>query len=208
MVQMGVVTIVGYAGSDPMEFGKTKGAACSFRLGCTRGYYDANHIWHSFPTTWITVKAFRRLAENVRRSIRKGDPVLVTGQLNTELWKVEDGSERSRIVVEASSIGHDLNGGSTLFQKPAKPQAADGEPSTDDGRFSIRTTGIEQFDSRDGIRATVNIAPESANYSGEYSDSQQSQLSVPGAGQITEVDMKRVGDSADDEESEFADPQF
>ena len=83
MVQLGVVTIVGYVGSEPAIFDKAKGAICSFRLGCTRGYYDAAHVWRSFPTTWITVKTFRRLAEHVHRSVRKGDPVIVTGQLNT-----------------------------------------------------------------------------------------------------------------------------
>ena len=80
MVQLGVVTIVGYVGSEPAIFDKAKGAICSFRLGCTRGYYDAAHVWRSFPTTWITVKTFRRLAEHVHRSVRKGDPVIVSGQ--------------------------------------------------------------------------------------------------------------------------------
>ncbi len=106
MVQLGVVTIVGYVGSEPAIFDKAKGAICSFRLGCTRGYYDAAHVWRSFPTTWITVKTFRRLAEHVHRSVRKGDPVIVTGQLNTEVWTQED-AERSRLVIEASSVGHD-----------------------------------------------------------------------------------------------------
>ena len=119
MVQLGVVTIVGYVGSEPAIFDKAKGAICSFRLGCTRGYYDAAHVWRSFPTTWITVKTFRRLAEHVHRSVRKGDPVIVTGQLNTEVWTQED-AERSRLVIEASSVGHDLNCGNAMFYKDDK----------------------------------------------------------------------------------------
>ena len=119
MVQLGVVTIVGYVGNEPAIFDKAKGAICSFRLGCTRGYYDAAHVWRSFPTTWITVKTFRRLAEHVHRSVRKGDPVIVTGQLNTEVWTQED-AERSRLVIEASSVGHDLNCGNAMFYKDDK----------------------------------------------------------------------------------------
>lgn len=133
MVQLGVVTIVGYVGSEPAIFDKAKGAICSFRLGCTRGYYDAAHVWRSFPTTWITVKTFRRLAEHVHRSVRKGDPVIVTGQLNTEVWTQED-AERSRLVIEASSVGHDLNCGNAMFYKDDKTARGVQRDAGSDGR--------------------------------------------------------------------------
>ncbi len=120
MAQLGTVTITGYAGGDPVEFGKSGGpAACSFRLGCTRGYYNADHVWQNLPTTWITVKTFRRLATNVCQSIRKGDAVIVTGHLATEEW-TSQGEDRSRLVVEATSVGHDLNGGVTFLRRIQK----------------------------------------------------------------------------------------
>lgn len=121
MAQQGMVTITGYAGNNPVEFGRQGGpAACTFRLGCTRGYYDANRVWHNHPTTWITVKAFRRLAEHVGLSIRKGDAVIVVGLLNTETW-TQQGEERSRIVIDATSVGPDLNGGVATLRKLQKP---------------------------------------------------------------------------------------
>lgn len=122
MVQQGLVTITGYAGNNPVEFGREGGpTACTFRLGCTRGYYDANRVWRSHPTTWISVKAFRRLADNVLNSIRKGDPVIVVGQLGTETW-TQNGEERSRIVIDATSVGHDLNGGVANLRKMQKEE--------------------------------------------------------------------------------------
>lgn len=121
MAQQGMVTITGYAGNNPVEFGRQGGpAACTFRLGCTRGYYDASRVWHNHPTTWITVKAFRRLAEHVGLSIRKGDAVIVVGLLNTETW-TQQGEERSRIVIDATSVGPDLNGGVATLRKLQKP---------------------------------------------------------------------------------------
>lgn len=144
MVQLGVVTIVGYVGSEPTIFDKAKGAICSFRLGCTRGYYDAAHVWQSFPTTWVTVKTFRRLAEHVHRSVRKGDPVIVTGQLNTEIW-VQDNAERSRMVVEASSVGHDLNCGNAMFYKEDKSSRSVQHNGDSGERPSESVGGVDLF---------------------------------------------------------------
>ncbi|MSS12187.1 single-stranded DNA-binding protein [Bifidobacterium tsurumiense] len=116
MTQQGTVTITGYVGNEPVSFGRDD-VACSFRIGSTRSYYQASsNQWHEHPTTWITVKAFRNLATNTRMSIHKGDPVIVTGVLNTEEW-VQDGNKRSRMVVEASSIGHDLSMGYSQFTR-------------------------------------------------------------------------------------------
>ena len=118
MSQQANITINGFVGADPVSFGQAQGMqACSLRLGCTRRYYHSTRKeWVDQPTTWITVKAFRALATNVRLSIHKGDPIVVTGLLNTENWQ-QDGVNRSRIVIEASTIGHDLSLGVSTFQR-------------------------------------------------------------------------------------------
>lgn len=145
MAQLGTVTVTGYAGSNPTEFGKDGGPpACSFRLGCTRGYYDADHVWHTLPTTWLTIKVFRRLAANVCQSIRKGDPVFVTGRLATEEW-TQQGENRSRLVVEAASVGHDLNGGVTVLrrlQKPSEPQQSAQTHTVGSGEAAANGDGV------------------------------------------------------------------
>lgn len=126
MAQQGTITISGFVAADPVSFGRNQGlSACSFRMGCTRRYFDnASNTWKEHPTTWITVKAFRSLASNVRFSIHKGDPVLVTGVLNTEVWQ-SDGADRSRMVIEAAGIGHDLGFGVSSFQRFKKlPEAS------------------------------------------------------------------------------------
>lgn len=114
--QQTTVTITGFVGSEPTRFGR-EDAACSFRIGSTRSYYQAaSKQWVDQPTTWISVKAFRALATNVCLSVHKGDPVMVTGVLGTEEW-VQDGNRRSRLVVEASSVGHDLSLGRSQFTR-------------------------------------------------------------------------------------------
>lgn len=81
------------------------------------GYYDAKtKAWREFPTTWMTVKAFKTLANNVLQSLHKGDPVLVTGSLSTEEW-TKEGQKRSALVLEADGIGHDMAMGVSTFQR-------------------------------------------------------------------------------------------
>lgn len=124
MAQQSTVTITGFVGANPVSFGREGGSpACSFRLGSTRSYYHAgSREWRESPTTWITVKAFRTLASNVITSIRKGDAVLVSGVLNTESWS-QDGIARTKMVIEANSIGHDLNRGVSSFAKMRAQQS-------------------------------------------------------------------------------------
>lgn len=203
MVQLGVVTIVGYVGSEPAIFDKAKGAICSFRLGCTRGYYDAAHVWRSFPTTWITVKTFRRLAEHVHRSVRKGDPVIVTGQLNTEVWTQED-AERSRLVIEASSVGHDLNCGNAMFYKDDKTARGVQRDADSDGRTAESAGNVGPLAATSDA-PVPRTAPESYG-TGRGSDGaggttaniRQTYTHTEGAGQL----------DPDGEQEEFADSEF
>ncbi|WEV68889.1 single-stranded DNA-binding protein [Bifidobacterium sp. ESL0775] len=118
MAQQGTVTISGFVGADPQGFGKEGGpAACSFRIGCTPRYFNAMaNEWCDRPTTWITVKAFRTLAQNVLSSLHKGDPVVATGTLATEEWTRED-TKHTKMVMEATSVGHDLSFGTSVFHR-------------------------------------------------------------------------------------------
>lgn len=66
----------------------------------------------------MTVKAYRNLASNVLQSVHKGDATVACGILSTEEWK-KDGSDYSRVILEASSICHNLNRGTTQLTKHA-----------------------------------------------------------------------------------------
>ncbi|WP_161522180.1 single-stranded DNA-binding protein [Bifidobacterium aemilianum] len=130
MSQQAMVTMSGFAGADPVSFGREGGpVACSLRLGSTRSYYSsAEQEWREQPTTWITVKAFRGLAANILASVHKGDAVIAIGLLITEEWE-RDGAKRSRIVMEASGLGHDLNLGLTAFTRNSGKQGFVGAPN-------------------------------------------------------------------------------
>lgn len=89
----------------------------SFRLASTQRRYDtANEKWIDGETNWYTVTAFRQLALNANASVDKGQRVVVIGQLKIRDW--ENGEHNgTTIEIEAESIGHDLNWGTSAFTR-------------------------------------------------------------------------------------------
>lgn len=126
-IQQIQVTVTGNLGADPKSFGKSIDApACSFRVGVTPRYFDGNlRRWRDRETTWVGVRAYRTLASNVLNSLHKGDPVIVTGTLQTERWrKPGDPFDRITPVIDASAIGHDLSQGIGRFRRVGREQPA------------------------------------------------------------------------------------
>lgn len=102
-----------------------------FRVGSTPSYFDqATRTWRDLETIWISVKAWRNLAQNAADSLEVGDPVVVMGKVRTEKWTTQDGDRRESTVLEASLIGHDLAWGVTRLRRVERgqqpPIAADG----------------------------------------------------------------------------------
>ena len=111
------VHLTGNVGGD-VEYRNNTVAVASFRLACTPRVRKAGE-WVDGTTTWLTVTCFRGLAENVAASLRRGDPVLVGGRLRTNVW-TKDGIEHERLVLEATSVGHDLTWGTSAFRRVSR----------------------------------------------------------------------------------------
>jgi single-strand DNA-binding protein len=77
------------------------------------------------------VSCWRGLAEHVRDSVRKGEPVLVQGRLRTDVWEREDGHTSVSYVVEATCVGHDLSRGTAVFAKATRPERVESEEEVD-----------------------------------------------------------------------------
>jgi len=115
------VTLSGYVGSE-VEF--SRGAdwcAARFRLGCTP-HWRKGTTWVNGETTWLTVRMAGATAENVRDSVRKGDPLIVSGRLRTRVWEDKDQVHHEMLVIEAQSLGHDLAKGVSTFIRPMRSE--------------------------------------------------------------------------------------
>ena len=118
------VQMTGYVGGD-VNLRKATVPVADFRLASTpRVWRDGG--WIDGPTTWITVKAFRTLAENLAFSLRRGDPVIVIGRLRTSTWE-RDGQTHERLELDAVTVGPDLRRGSAHFRKNVRPDPAAAE---------------------------------------------------------------------------------
>ncbi|MFC9692150.1 single-stranded DNA-binding protein [Kribbella sp. NPDC056951] len=125
------VTVQGWVGSEP-QFKEVGGRTpqASFRIGSTPRHFQPERGWSDRPTTWFNVECWRALAQNTFESVHVGQPVIVTGRLRTYEWTTDAGEQRSRVVLDALSVGHDLSRGTTTFTKSApRTEAAWPDPN-------------------------------------------------------------------------------
>jgi len=131
------IHVTGYAGTEVETRGS--GTVAAFRLACTPRI-KTKAGWSDGNTTWIEVVCFRALAQHVVQSVRKGDPVLVVGRLRTNVWE-KDGQTHERLVLEADMVGHDLNRGTSAFQRTPRLTAADSREPDEPPEDEVEAAG-------------------------------------------------------------------
>jgi single-strand DNA-binding protein len=132
-----LVTLQGWLGTDVTLRQAGETPVASFRVACTpRRYQKKTDEWVDGATQWFSVNAWRALAEHCERSLRRGDPVVVHGRLNAQVWSNSAGMEVTSYDVEAVVVGHDLNRGTSTFVRPPRPlgEAGSGGAAGDAGR--------------------------------------------------------------------------
>ena len=112
------ILIRGFTASDPALSTLPNGVpVVNFRLASTPRWQDATGTWKEGTTNWYTVKAYRRLVQNIATSIEKGQPLVVSGRQRISRWNREDGTQGTTVEVDALGIGHDLNYGTSTFAR-------------------------------------------------------------------------------------------
>lgn len=118
------ITVSGLVATTPRHLITQDGLPItSFRLACSSRKFDAvNNKWVDSDVNWYTVTTFKQLAINAASAINKGERVIVTGTLKVRDW---DNGERSgtSVEIEVTAIGHDLNWGTTVFNRNVMVQA-------------------------------------------------------------------------------------
>lgn len=156
-----VLHVIGHVGTDVDHRRVGEGTDLStFRLATTPRRWDRNQrAYVDGTTTWFTVQCWRALAVHVRDSIRRGDPVVVIGRLKTEEWTKDD-VRNSRIVLEATSVGHDLSRGVSAFRKAPRhvEAASDGAAEVREALDEIERIQPSTYDETDETRDLANAS--------------------------------------------------
>jgi single-strand DNA-binding protein len=120
------LTVCGNVVADPIRRETRNGhAVTSFRIASTSRRYDSEAgRYVDSSTLWVNVTCWRSLAENVAASIRKGQPVVVTGRYTCREYTTPNDELRMNYDLEATSVGHDLSRGTTQFARTVRPAAA------------------------------------------------------------------------------------
>ena len=137
------VTLSGWLGGDVTLREAGGVPVAHFRVASTpRRYQRKTDSWVDGDTQWYTVTAWRALADNCARSLRRGDPVVVHGRLNAQTWTNSAGIEVTSFEVDAAFVGHDLNRGVGQFTRAVRPAGDPGGNGADDaGAETSRAAG-------------------------------------------------------------------
>lgn len=151
------VWMTGRVGSE-VEYRAESGSPwATFRMACTpRAIRDGE--WGDEQTTWVSVSCANRLAQHVVYSLRKGDPVIVVGKLRTNRWHDVNGIEHEQLRIRASSVGHDLTGGTSSFYRVRRDAPADADDAQ--GQRATELAGAEPGDDDDYLEADEHETDE------------------------------------------------
>ena len=150
MSQGGYVTLVGFVAQDPsIRTTPTGKLLTKMRVGTTPRYRDsATGEWRDAETSFYNVSCWSRLAEHVRASLHKGEPVIVRGRFRTSSFEDKNGQLRTSIEITADTVGHDLSRGPANYMR-SRPQRVNTEDDQTAGEsadgFSENPEGLDDL---------------------------------------------------------------
>ena len=121
MSQGGYVTLVGFVAQDPIQRPTKNGVLVTdLRVGATPRVQDrVTNEWRDGDTAYYNVSCWRRLGDNVRASLRRGDPVMIKGKF------------RSRTFTDKAGVTRTMNRGVANYLRQQRPAATEAGPAAE-----------------------------------------------------------------------------
>jgi len=155
-----IMTIAGNVVDDPYtKRTRNQHAITTFRVASTPRRFDRQlGKFVDDSTLFVNVTCWRGLAENVAASIRKGQPVVVSGRYYQREYELNE-AKRIRYELEATVVGHDLTRGVTTFTRAQRPPItglvdvdASGAPEDDGAAYA---DAIDRLEAAEALIATA-----------------------------------------------------
>ncbi|GAA5056345.1 single-stranded DNA-binding protein [Streptomyces similanensis] len=114
-----VMTVQGNLVDDPeLRFTPSGHAVAKFRVASTPRTYDkSTNEWRDGESLFLTVNAWRKLAENVAESLHRGARVIVRGALKQRSYEDSNGVKRTVYEIEAEDIAASLQRATAVITK-------------------------------------------------------------------------------------------
>ncbi|MFH1426864.1 MAG: single-stranded DNA-binding protein [Candidatus Kerfeldbacteria bacterium] len=125
MQNLNRVTMIGQLTADPETKKIPSGQDLStFGLATNYSWKDDSGEWQN-GVDYHRVVSWKKLAQKVGKSLKKGEKVFVEGKLRTRSWVTDDGTKSFRTEIVASEI-------LPMSSKTGKDRAAELEKATED----------------------------------------------------------------------------
>ncbi|MBI1805144.1 MAG: single-stranded DNA-binding protein [Ignavibacteriae bacterium] len=146
MPELNSVVIAGNLTKDPIFRQTTNGTpVVNFSVASNRKYRDANNQWQE-EVCYVGVVAWNKLAESCANRLKKGSAVLIDGELQSHVFKSDDGHTRNIVEIKARHIQFLNKKGVQFDVAPAVPlnHHSEDEPTTvEDDSFDKFLTSEE-----------------------------------------------------------------
>jgi single-strand DNA-binding protein len=104
MPELNYIIIAGNLTKDPVFRQTTNGTpVVNFSIASNRKYRDANNQWQE-DVCYIGIVAWNKLAESCTNRLKKGSAVLIDGEIQSHLFKTDDGFNRNIVEIKARRI--------------------------------------------------------------------------------------------------------
>ena len=129
-----LIPIRGRLTADPeLRFTPSGAGVTNFTVATNASKFDRNtNEWKDEPTkfwrcaAWNQGKLIR--AENIANLLKKGDNVIVYGELTTRNYETKEGEKRSADEIRVEAIGKDLTFHGQPYAQNDQPPAAQSDP--------------------------------------------------------------------------------
>lgn len=104
MPELNSVIIAGNLTKDPIFRQTTNGTpVVNFSVASNRRYRDSKDEWQE-DVCYVGIVAWNKLAESCRDKLKKGNAVLVEGELQSRTFKTEKGDSKTIVEIKARRI--------------------------------------------------------------------------------------------------------
>lgn len=104
MPELNSVVIAGNLTKDPIFRQTTSGTpVVNFSIASNRRFKDKNEEWKE-DVCYVGIVAWNRLADSCKDRLKKGNAVLVDGELQSRTFKTEEGTNRTIVEIKARRI--------------------------------------------------------------------------------------------------------